>query len=73
MSLNVRVATINFNTRVQEFIQTTVNNKHKKMPVKYFKYRVEFPRRGVEHNHETWWLDLEELSEIVMNNNPEER
>ena len=70
---NVRDATINFNTRVQEFIKTTVTNKHTKMPVKYYNYRVEFQRRGAGHIHGTLWLDLEELSKIVMNNSPEER
>jgi hypothetical protein len=69
---NVRDATINFNTRVQEFIKTTVTNKHTKMPVKYYNYRVEFQRRGAGHIHGTLWLDLE-LSKIVMNNSPEER
>ena len=70
---NVRDATINFNTRVQEFIKTTVTNKHTKMPVKYYNHRVEFQRRGAGHIHGTLWLDLEELSKIVMNNSPEER
>ena len=44
-----------------------------KMPVKYYNYRVEFQLRGAGHIHGCLWLDLEQLSQVLNTENPEDR
>ena len=70
---NVLSATLHFDHRVNEFFKHIVLSKKSKMPVQYYNYRVEFQMRGAGHIHGVLWLDLDHLSKLKKDNDPEMR
>ena len=70
---NVLSATLHFDNRVSEFFKHIVMSKKSKMPVQYYNYRVEFQMRGAGHIHGVLWLDLDQLSRLNKDNDPELR